>query len=207
MAGGLLKSVLGAASGLNPVTTGLSVAGQIFGAIKGAQQNKANQNLLNKKQEENKAQYDLNANQSFLDTAAAKDAVKANKDAMIEGQKAVAGRAAITGASDEAVVAGQTGVQKSYNDAISRLAGAGTQFQQNERRMYNARKDALDSQQMVLNNQKAESASNLVQNAGDLMGSQVFGQGMNDTPKFQTGMQARTAGQTNALNKIAKSVL
>lgn len=180
MAGGLLKTVLGAASGLNPITTGLSVAGQVFGAIKGAKQNNANQDLLNKKQEENKAEYDLAASQSFLDTAAAKDAVKANKDAMIEGQKSVAGRSAITGASDEAVVAGQTGVQKSYNDAISRLAGAGTAYQDSQKRMYNARKDSLDSQQMILNNQKAESASNLVQNAGDLMNGQVFAQGMKD---------------------------
>jgi len=167
--------------GLTPLgaaTTGLSIAGQVFGAIKGAKQQKQNQQLLNTKQEENQADYNMSANKSFLETNAAKDAVKAQNDALVDAQKNVAGRSAITGASDEAVVAGNTGVQKNYSDAISRLAGAGTQYQQNEKRMYLARKDSLDGQQMQLNQQKADGAANLAGNAGDLMNSLPFGEGM-----------------------------
>lgn len=181
-----VSKLLGAAGGVSSmvpgigtaVGAGLSIAGQAFGAIKGAKEAKKNQDLINKKQAENEADYNLNGQRSFLETNAAKDAVKAQNDALQDAQKNVAGRSAITGASDEAVVASNTGVQKNYSDAISRLAGAGTQYQQNEKRMYLARKDSLDSQQMQLNQQKSDAAANLVGNAGDLMNGLAFNEGM-----------------------------
>ena len=160
------------------VGMGLSVAGQIFGAIKGAKEAKNSQNLLNKRQEENQADYNNSANKSFLETNAAKDAVKVSNEATIDGQKAVAGRAAITGASDEAIVAGNSEVNKNSNDSISRIAAAGTQYQDNQKRMYLSRKDSLDNQQMGINAQKAEGAANLMGNASDMLSSVTFGSGM-----------------------------
>lgn len=168
---------------LGAVTTGLSIAGQVFGAIKGAKEAKKNQALINSKQAENEADYNLNGQRSFLETNVAKDAVKTQNDALIDAQKNVAGRAAITGASDEAVVASNTGVQKNYSDAISRLAGAGTQYQNSQKRMYLARKDSLDSNQMQLNQQKADGAANLAGNAGDLMTGLAFSEGVTDKKK------------------------
>ena len=166
------------------VGAGLSIAGQVFGAIKGAKEAKKNQALINKKQAENEADYNLNGQRSFLETNAAKDAVRSQNEALDDARKNVAGRSAITGASDEAVVASNTGIQKNYSDAISRLAGAGTQYQQNEKRMYLARKDSLDNQQMQLNQQKADSAANLAGNAGDLMTGLAFSEGMKDPKKI-----------------------
>ena len=206
---GILDAASGAL-GMSPLglaTTGVSLAGQVFGAIKAGKQAKANQKLLDQKQAENEADYNKTANQSFLDTAVAKDAVKEQKQALQDNQKAVAGRAAITGASDEAVVAGQTGAQKNYSDAVSRLAGAGTQYQTQQKSMYLARKDSLDNQQMQLNNQKAESAANLMGNAGDLMNTVAFTEGMKGKLNPLSGVNqfGRTPGQENALRKIAKT--
>lgn len=181
-----VSKLLGAAGGASSMVpgigtiagAGLSIAGQVFGAIKGAKEAKKQQQLINKKQAENEADYNLNGQRSFLETNAAKDAVRSQNEALDDARKNVAGRSAITGASDEAVIASNTGVQKNYSDAISRLASAGTQYQQNEKRMYLARKDSLDSQQMQLNQQKADGAANLVGNAGDLMNSLPFTEGM-----------------------------
>jgi len=183
------------------------LAGQAFGAIKNAKQNEKNQTLINQKQEANAADYNMSANKSFLETNAAKDAVKAQNDALVDAQKSVAGRSAITGASDEAVVAGNTGVQKNYSDAISRLAGAGTQYQQNEKRMYMARKDSLDGQQMQLNQQKADGAANLAANAGDLMNTVAMSEGLFSKANPLKGLNkfGRTNQQEEALNKIAKT--
>lgn len=170
---------------LGAVSTGIGIASSVFGAIKGRREARKNQALLDKKQEENNAEYNLSAKQSFLDTAVARDAVKEQKNQLENNQKAVAGRSAITGASDEANVAATTGVQKNYSDAISRLAGAGTQYQDNQKRMYLARKDSLDSQQMQINEQNADSAANLVGNAGDLLGGLAMSEGLN-SPKKKT---------------------
>lgn len=205
MADGIEK-VSGLASALGPIGMGVSIAGQIFGAVKGANEAEKNQALLNSKQEQNQAEFNNSANKSFLDTSAAKDAVKVQTEALQDNQKAVAGRAAITGASDEAVVAGNTGVQKNFNDGISRIAAAGTQYQDNQKRMYLARKDGLDNQQSQINEQKAESASNLSGNASDLLRGVTFAEGMKSIPKVGvvSGLN-RTPEQANALRKISNS--
>lgn len=185
----------------SPITTGLSIAGQIFGAVKGANAAKESQRLLNQKQEENKADYDNTANRSFLETSAAKDAVKASDEAMREGQKAVAGRSAITGASDEAVVAGQSEVNKNHNNAISNIAAAGTNYQDSQKRMYLARKDGLDNQQMGINQQKAEGAVNLMGNASDLLSSVTFNSGMKSAkPTGNTLMSKIPTKQANSVS-------
>lgn len=181
----LLNAVSGAlgvtSSGL--ATTGLSVAGQIFGAVKGAKENKKNQNLINSQIEENEADNNNTVNKSFLETNAAKDSVRMANENLIDNQKRVEGNAAITGASDEAKVAGQSNVNKNYNDTMSNIASNATQYQENNKRMYQARKGQLNNLQMQFNAQKAENASNLAGNASDLLGSLTFREGMKDKPK------------------------
>lgn len=201
---GEIEKLSGLAGALGPIGMGVSIAGQIFGAVKGANEAKKNQQLLNKKQEENQADFNLNANRSFLETNAAKDAVKVQKESLEDNQKAVAGRSAITGASDEAIVAANSKVQENYNDGISGIAAAGTQHQANEKRMYLARKDGLDNQQSQINAQKQESASNLMGNASDLLRGVTFGEGMKGGVSKVAGI-GRTSEQSNALNKIANS--
>jgi len=156
-------------------TAAVGAAGQIFGAIKGAKANKANQALLQKSQQENKAMYDKNANQSFLDTNVAKSQVTQATNDLQDERKAVAGRSAITGASDEAAVASNSNVTKNYNEKISRLAGMGTAYQTNQEGMYRNTKMNLDNQQTALNTAKADNAANLAENAGNLVSSTAMG--------------------------------
>lgn len=202
-------SILNAATGLlgsipSPITTGLSVAGQIFGAVKGANENEKNQNLLDKQINENETDYNLSGQQSFLDTNVAKDQVKKLDENLRDANKATAGRAVITGASDEAVVAANTGAQKNYNDAMSGLAGQATQYQDSKKRMYLGRKDRLNGIQMGINSQKAENASNLVGNASDLFSTVTFNSGMKgDKPAVNNF--GRTDSQQKQLKDIANA--
>lgn len=199
-------SILNAATGLlgsipSPITTGLSVAGQIFGAVKGANENEKNQNLLDKQINENETDYNLSGQQSFLDTNVAKDQVKKLDENLRDANKATAGRAVITGASDEAVVAANTGAQKNYNDAMSGLAGQATQYQDSKKRMYLGRKDRLNGIQMGINSQKAENASNLVGNASDLFSTVTFNSGMKGD-KSAVNNFGRTDSQQKQLKDI-----
>lgn len=165
------------------IGAGLSIAGQIFGAVKGAKENEKNQNLINSQMEENEADKNNAVNKSFLETNAAKDSVRMANQNLVDNQKRVEGNAAITGASDEAKVAQQSNVNKNYNDTMSGIASNATQYQENNKRMYQARKGQLNQLQMQFNAQKAENASNLAGNASDLLGSLTFGEGMKDKPK------------------------
>lgn len=166
--------------------TAVGAAGLIFGAVKAGKENKNNKELLKQRKEEASSEA-IDVNRSFLDTNVAKDAVKVQTENLQDGQKAVAGRAAITGASDEAIVAGNSNVQKNFNDGISRIAAAGTQFQSNEKRMNLGRQDNIDNQQMAFNQQKADGAASLMGNASDMFKGITYGMGMNEKNKDSQG--------------------
>lgn len=151
-------------------TGAVGLAGSVFGAIKSGQAQKANQKILNGQLAEART----DANKSFLDTATAKDAVRQSNEALVDARKNVAGRAAITGASDESEVASNTAVSKTYNDAISHLAGAGTQYQQRAK----DRTNSLLGVQMGINSQKGESAANVGANASNMAGTIAMTAGM-----------------------------
>lgn len=180
---GLLDAAGGLTKAIPFVGMGLSAAGQIFGAIKGAKEKKKNQELLDKNQAENKASYDLKANQSFLDTNVAKAEVTQAKDDLVDERKNVAGRAAVTGGSDESVVANNSRVSKNYNNRLANLSGMATGYQQNQEANYRNTKANLDNQQMSLNQQSADSAANLVENASGLASTAALGIGGVKTAK------------------------
>lgn len=191
----------------SPITQGLSVAGQIFGYVKGAKANKDQQNQLNKNVEANEADYNNSANKSFLDTNVARNQVKKLDANLVDQQKNVAGRSVITGASDEANLAANNNVQQNYNDAISNVAANATDYQMDQKRMYQYQKNRLDARQDQINQQKAESAGNLIGNASDLFKTVSYKSGMNpggENAPF-TGVNARTQEQTDGLNKIKDS--
>lgn len=185
---------------------GLSLAGQAFGMAKAAKEQKANQALLNTQNEQNEAEYNNEANKSFLDTSVAKDAVKVAKENLIDNQKQVAGNAAITGASDEAKVAGQSNVNKNYNDSVSRIASMATGYKERAKNRFQATRMALQGQQANLNQQKAEGAANLASNAGDLLGTVTMGAGMNDAKPIASsgGVPGRTELQQYKLKNLGQ---
>lgn len=204
---GILDKAAGAL-GTTPLGIGLgaaSMVGQIFGAIKSGKEQDKNQALLDKQFEENQADYDNSANKSFLDTNVAKDSVRTAKENLVDARKNVAGRSVITGASDEAKVAANTGAQKNYNDTISHIAGLGTQYQMNEKNAYRANLRSLYGQQMGLNQQKSDGAGNLAANAGDLFSTLAYSSGMksNSTdPLAGRNQFGRTPEQESSLKNL-----
>ena len=148
---------------------GISAGAKVFSAIKAGKAAKANQKILDGQIAEAKT----DANKSFLDTSAAKDAVKVANENLVDERKNVAGRGAITGASDEAIVASQSNVSKNHNATISRLAGMGTEYQERAK----SRLNNLAGMQMGVNQAKADSAANLSDAAGDLASTAAMGIG------------------------------
>lgn len=161
---------------------GISAATSIFSAVKSAKAAKEKQKYIDKQAAENKAEFDNNANKDFLQTNVAKDAVKQQTEALQEDRKAVAGRAAITGGSDEAKLAGNDRARKTYQEGLSRLAGMGTNYQNQQRAIYLGQKAQTDQQNLQMIDDKAESASNLAANAGEMASGAASLYGMN-SPK------------------------
>jgi hypothetical protein len=159
---------------MGPVTAGLgvaSLASQIYGGIKGAQANKATQDLLNKQIEENEAFYNRNVNRDFLETNVAKGMFERLRKDLEKATKTVESKGEATGATAEEKIAEKSDLQENYNENVSRLAEGATQYQQGQEAMYRGEKGRLTDQQMVLNQQRAEQAANLASNAANAMSS------------------------------------
>ena len=166
---------------MDPLTIGLGVAslgGQLFGAIKGGQANNANEALLKQREEESNALFKSRINRDFLQTNAAKGVLEKIRKQYENADKGIAGRAAITGASDEAVVAQKTANNENLNDATSNIAQGATAYQDNAENQFEQSKNAMLSAKMGVNSAKAANAANLASNAGNLLGTAAMVHGM-----------------------------
>jgi len=171
---------------MDPITAGLgvaSLAGQIFGAIKGGQANRANQDLLNKQREDNEKFYNMNVNRDFLETNAAKGMFEQLRKQFRDRNKVVENTAAVTGGTAEAEIAAKSSNQENYNDAVNSIAQNATGYQQGQEAIYRGQENAIDNRQMDINTQKAQNAANVFSNAGQLMGAASTLPGFEDLQK------------------------
>ena len=162
--------------GLNPLSLGiggaLSLAGMAYSAIKGGQANKANEALLSKQQEENEAWY--NTNRDYMNTVQGKSAVEQAREAYEDRAKRDAQAAVVTGATGETEIAQKTAQNQAYNDVIRQIAAQGSQYTQQNEGIYRQTLSNIVNQKMALNQQKAQNAAALGQNAGNLMGTAAY---------------------------------
>lgn len=192
--------------------TGLAIAGlggQVFSHLLGARQNRNTQNLLNKQREENEAFYNRNVNQDFLNTNAVKGMFEQLRKNVLDANRVTESKAVVTGATPEAEIAAKSRTQENYNDAVNQLAQQGTAYQQNQEAIYRGEKARLTDQQIGLNTQRANSASNVAGNASDVMTAAATLPGFEgkETIPVTTGnavINARTPEQVQALNDISK---
>ena len=189
---------------------GLAIAGlggQVFSHLLGARQNRAAQNLLNKQLEDNESFYNRNVNRDFLETNAAKGIFEQLRKQLQEANKVTESKAAVTGATPEAEIAAKSRTQENYNDAVNELGQKATGYQQNQEAIFRGEKARLTDQQIALHQQKAENASNVAANAGDLISS-AAALTPNNTPQPVTGnavINARTPEMNTALENIRNS--
>lgn len=168
---GAVGTAIKTAIGANPIgaaLTAASVAGQIFGAVKGGQANNANQRLLNERKSENEAFYNNRVNRDYLETNAAKGMFERLNKNLRNSNKTIDSNAAVTGGTAEASIAAKSKNQENYNDAVSGLAEKATNYQQGQEAMYRGQKSNLDNIQMNINDQKAGNAANLASNASNV---------------------------------------
>jgi len=169
-----------------------SLAGNIFGAVKGAQANKANQNLLNKEREENEAFYNNRVNQDFLETNAAKGIFEKLRKNLKDANKQAENTKEVTGGTAESEIASKSANQENYNDAVNNLAQNATSYQTRQEGIYRGEKSRLNNEERRLNENKAQNAANLAGNAGNLMGTAASMEGFNNvTPIDNRGVWGR----------------
>lgn len=185
------------------IGTILAVAASLYGSLKSAQ---ANQNIdadLQRRSSDLDSWYNREYNQNYLDTDEAKSTLKVLRNQVKEQMKKVDQGNAVRGASDEARVATADKLNQRYSDAVTRLAGHGTQYRDNIRREYQGLKMNLDNMNLQNLQNKSQNWSNYMGNAaasGQGI-SEAEGSGALDWKKLFAGDNTTSKAVTDWYNK------
>lgn len=160
---------------LTGISAGLGVLGgltsSVIGGKKAAEAAKQQQQAINSQKSKNEAWYNRNYYQNYMDSKESQSAIKRVEDTLRRRNQEAQANAAITGGTNEAVMAQQENDQQLMSEVTSNLASKGdnvkrwvdSQNQANEQNIFNQEMQQL---------QKNEAGgSQLLANGGSLIGS------------------------------------
>jgi hypothetical protein len=136
-----------------------------YGSYKSAQANKNIDNDLARRNRDLDTWYNREYNTPYLDTIEGKSTIQILRDNYLERMKKVNQGNAIKGASDEMAVATADAGQRNFANNVTRLAGYGTQRQDQIGREYRGTKYNLESLGMQNLQKKAQNWETFINNA------------------------------------------
>lgn len=146
----------------------LSIIGNIYGTYMSAKQNQKVDDILSGRMDDLKTRFDKDYNTNFLNTEQAQSVMQVLSGQMDKQNKKIAGASAITGGSAEAENAARGESQGRFSEAITRLAGYGTQYKDMKEREYNRRDDSLQNIFLTHEMNKGQNWTNFMNNATNL---------------------------------------
>lgn len=150
---------------------GASLLGGLFGASKASKAAKAQQRLINNQRAKNEAWYNRNYYQNYLDSSEAKAALKRVEETMRRRNQEAQATAAVTGGTQESVLAQQENDQKLMGDVVNNLAARGDAIKRQVDAQNQANENALMHQQMAQYQANEAGGAQLMGNGLGLIGS------------------------------------
>ena len=196
---------------MDPLSIGLAAGGLItsfIGQQQAAKQAREAQRLVNNQIADLTAWKDIETNRPYLDTNAGRNVMTRAMDTYRNQARNARSAAAITGASDEAVVAQQAASQQALGDVMSNVAAQGTAREDQINNVYRSNLANLMAQKVGLIQQKAQSGANLATSAGSFLqgvGPSLLTGGAGGSTLAGLDQFGRTPSQNLALNTIAKT--
>lgn len=176
----------------------ISAIGGIAGGIgSAAKQKKADKELQSRRDQAQK-RFLQESNTDYLDTAAAKSTIAALRKQGDRQLEKLNTEAVKSGASDEAKIAAASRINENSADAISRLAGFGTQYQQQIKDRYYHDTERLDDALYNSKINQAQTTAGIIDAASGAAGSllSAWGSGaFNKTPKTPAIINPGTIGK------------
>lgn len=146
--------MIGAAIG-----AGLSAAGAIAGGVMRNKAIKKEQELLAKKEAENRDWYHRRYNEDATARADAQRAITMTEEAMKARNRAAQGAAAVMGGSPDVVIAAQQANAAAMADTASAIAAAGEQRKDAIEAQYRAKQDTFDAARMEQERNRANAVA------------------------------------------------
>jgi DNA-binding helix-hairpin-helix protein with protein kinase domain len=147
------------------LTTAAGLAGQAFGLAQSANANKKAESYLQSRMNSLSSKFTTDYYQDFLDTEGARSTMNRLNTQFKDMAQNIKGSAA-SGSTAEAEIAAKDNIQQRYADAVSNLAGMGTQRKDALLARYQGNMGNLENQKMGILQQKAANWSTFGGNVG-----------------------------------------
>lgn len=153
------------------IGAGLGLASGIAGGIKSAKAAREQQELINQQKAQNDAWYNKMYYQNYMDSKEAQTAMKRVEDTLRKRNQDAQAQAAVTGGTQEAVLAQQANDQQLVGDVVEGLASKSDELKRQADYMKQANDNALMQQQIAQLQANEAGGSSLMGAGTSLIGS------------------------------------
>ena len=147
----------------------LGAASSILGGVSSANAAKRAEKLRQEQDAKNAAWFNKRYNESFIDTAAGRNAIRQAIDYGKRQTQRAEGAAAVTGGTDAAVAQAKEGANRMVGDTIGNLAAQDTARKEQAVETYLGQQERSTAQQMANEKAKAAGISQAAQGASNAM--------------------------------------
>lgn len=147
----------------------LSAGASILGGVSSANAAKRAEKLRQEQDAKNAAWFNRKYNESYIDTAAGRNAIRQAIDYGKRQTQRAEGAAAVTGGTDAAVAQAKEGANRMVGDTIGNLAAQDTARKEQAEATYLRQQEQSTAQQMANQQQKAAGIAQAAQGASNAM--------------------------------------
>lgn len=171
---------------LGVASLALSVGSSILGGVSSANAARRAERLRQEQDAKNSAWFNRKYNESYIDTAAGRNAIRQAQDYAKRQTQRAEGAAAVTGGTDAAVAQAKEGANKMIGDTIGNLAAQDTARKENAEATYQQQQENSTAWQMQNQQMKANAIAQAAQGASNalMQGASLLGDS-NGQPKTQ----------------------
>lgn len=153
------------------IGAGLGLATSIAGGVKSAKAAKDQQRLIEQQKAQNDAWYNKMYYQNYLDSKEAQSAMKRVEETLRKRNQDAQAQAAVTGGTQESVIAQQANDQKLVGDVVEGLASRSDELKRQADYQKNVNDNNLLQQQIAQQQANESGGASLMGNGGSLIGS------------------------------------
>lgn len=160
------------------------IGSSIYGAIKSSQANKRAEQLLKNQRDENQKWYETRMAEDYTKRADVQNVLRKQKELFDEQYQKAKAASVVAGGTDEALALQKAAANEAMGETMADIAAQASDYKDSVEEQYRAKDDALNQQQIGIEQNKAQS----IAAAAGQMGSAVSG--------LMNGIDAGKAAQT-----------
>lgn len=189
------------------IGSAVGALGSLFSGISARNQARKAEKQLEQRKADLQSEYAQEKNTDYLDTETARSTLALLRRQNKRAQEALNNNAVKSGASDEAKVAAAARQNENYANAVSQIAGMGTQYKQRLKENYQQRLDSLDNALYSTQMSKAQATNDMIGGITNAVGGMLTAYGLQGGSGNKAAAKAaKTAEPAFVQNSLSKTI-